>query len=251
MSRLQISTLLPATEQPLRWAQSKLFLTVNVDQADAHGTSAIFVQTDVSSWSSLLDLFAETCRSFGTSRIDIVVANAGISQMRGFRTSEPRHFATSVLPRGPLALDGLPAPDLRVMDVNVTGSLYTAYLALAYFRRQGRDATGMRGRIVVTGSAASLYPFPNDALYAASKTALLGLVRSLGVKVAREGITVNALAPLVVRTNLGPADFFDRLEKEGRVTPMATITRCVDAFCAPGSIMSGRCLPSSLAQDLC
>jgi NAD(P)-dependent dehydrogenase (short-subunit alcohol dehydrogenase family) len=71
---------------------------------------------------------------------------------------------------------------------------------------------------------------PNDILYGASKHAVLGLTRSLAPKVYHEGITINALAPSIVRTALGPKEFFDAMEVEGRVTPMSTLTACVDTL---------------------
>lgn len=55
-------------------------------------------------------------------------------------------------------------------------------------------------------------------------------MRSLAPKIIDEGITINALAPSIVRTALGPKAFFDKMEAEGRVTPMSTLTDCVDAL---------------------
>ena len=94
--------------------------------------------------------------------------------------------------------------------------------------------------MIVTGSNASFYPFPNDTLYAASKASLLGLVRSLGPKVLHEGITVNAFAPSAVRTSIGPQDFFDLLEKEGRITHMETVMKAVDLFTNDESRLTGQ-----------
>jgi len=156
--------------------------------------------------------------------------------MKNFRTSEPTHFATSTTPIENLLID---PPDLTVIDVNTKGTLYTVHLALAYFRRQSLDEAGWRGKIVATGSNASIYPFPNDALYATSKAGVLGMVRAVGPKVFSEKITINAFGPSVVRTALGPPDFFARLDKENRVTPMSTITSCVDMFLDPKSKLTG------------
>lgn len=156
--------------------------------------------------------------------------------MRDFRSSDPAHFATSTT--SVEALFDNP-PDLRVIQVNTTGTLYTVHLALAYFRRQESGPSGWRGKLVVTGSNASFYPFPNDALYATSKAGILGLVRSVGPKVFQEGITVNSFGPCVVRTALGPPDFFDRLQEEGRITPIETIERCMDIFLEPASRLTG------------
>lgn len=105
---------------------------------------------DVTQWSSLYDAFEETAQAF-EGRIDFVFANAGISQMTDFRQSHPQHYATNST--SVKDLKSIP-PNLAVMEVNLTGVLYTIHLALAYFRQQEPDADGWRGKIVATGSTA-------------------------------------------------------------------------------------------------
>lgn len=105
---------------------------------------------DVTDWNCLYRAFKTTTEAFG-DRIDYVFANAGISQMSDMRQSDPNHFATNKT-----SVDDLASapPNLAVMNVNLTGVLYTVYLALAYFRRQQPDADGWRGKIIATGSTA-------------------------------------------------------------------------------------------------
>lgn len=69
--------------------------------------------------------------------------------MTGMRQTDPTHYATSSTKVKDLA--GRP-PNLSVIDVNVTGALYTVYLALAYFRQQEADGAGWKGKIIATGS---------------------------------------------------------------------------------------------------
>jgi NAD(P)-dependent dehydrogenase (short-subunit alcohol dehydrogenase family) len=57
-----------------------------------------------------------------------------------------------------------------------------------------------KGRIICTASNAGLYPFPVAPLYAATKHAVVGLVRSLGRPLQQQEIQINALAPAVIRT---------------------------------------------------
>jgi NAD(P)-dependent dehydrogenase (short-subunit alcohol dehydrogenase family) len=64
------------------------------------------------------------------------------------------------------------------------------------------SSTGSRGTIICTASNAGLYPFPIAPLYAASKFAVIGLVRSLAKPLADAGIQINALAPAVL--GMGP-----------------------------------------------
>ena len=76
-----------------------------------------------------------------------------------------------------------------LMDVNLDGVVYGIHAALPALRRAGG------GAIVATSSLSGLTPFPGDALYAASKHAVVGLVRSLAEPLAADGITIAALCP--------------------------------------------------------
>jgi hypothetical protein len=75
--------------------------------------------------------------------------------MREMRSSDPSHFATFDHPE----LETLPdrPPTLNVIRVNLDGVLYTLHAALAYFRRQEKDADGWRGKFVATGSNACVF----------------------------------------------------------------------------------------------
>jgi NAD(P)-dependent dehydrogenase (short-subunit alcohol dehydrogenase family) len=76
-----------------------------------------------------------------------------------------------------------------LMGVNLDGVVYGVHAALPALRRAGG------GAIVATASLSGLTPFPGDALYAASKHAVVGLVRSLAEPLAADGITIAALCP--------------------------------------------------------
>ncbi|KAK3994510.1 hypothetical protein QBC44DRAFT_236222, partial [Cladorrhinum sp. PSN332] len=83
------------------------------------------------------------------------------------------------------------------------------------------------GLIICTASNAGLYPLPTAPLYAASKFAVIGLVRSTAQLVESRGIRINALAPAVLETNIAPSkDLFKHMV----VTPMETLIKGVDKF---------------------
>ncbi|GAA5898059.1 SDR family NAD(P)-dependent oxidoreductase [Sporobolomyces salmoneus] len=197
-----------------------------------------FCACDVTSWASVCEVFEFAYLKFG-KRIDFVFANAGISQMSEMNSSDPTHFSTSTPPSDLSTLVDRPPP-IKVIRVNLDGVLYVVHAALAYFRSQEKDDKGWRGKIVCTGSNASFYPFPNDALYGASKHAVLGLCKSMGPKIFDEGITINCFGPSVVATNLAPKDFIERLERENRITPMSTVLSAVDFFINPDSKVTGQ-----------
>jgi 3-oxoacyl-[acyl-carrier protein] reductase len=84
----------------------------------------------------------------------------------------------------------------RVMDVNVKGAVHSVQACVPSMRRQ------QYGRIVFTSSITGpIVSAPNLSHYAASKAAMLGLMRSAALELVRHGITVNAVQPGNVRTS--------------------------------------------------
>ncbi|MDX6605112.1 MAG: 2-hydroxycyclohexanecarboxyl-CoA dehydrogenase [Solirubrobacterales bacterium] len=80
------------------------------------------------------------------------------------------------------------------LDVNLTGAFFSLQPAIEGMREQGR------GRIVVISSTAATDGLAGQAAYAASKAGLLGLVRTLALELAPDGVTVNAVLPGMVET---------------------------------------------------
>jgi NAD(P)-dependent dehydrogenase (short-subunit alcohol dehydrogenase family) len=77
----------------------------------------------------------------------------------------------------------------RLVAINVDGVFYGMQAVVPALRRSGG------GAVVATASLAGLVPTPNDPVYALTKHAVVGLVRSVAETVAEAGITVNALCP--------------------------------------------------------
>lgn len=85
---------------------------------------------DAADWDSQLAAFQKALAEFG--RIDYVFAIAGIGERKW-------------IPNNPETLD-FAKPDLSVLDIDLTGVLYTAALAIQQMRRQQPDETGYRGK---------------------------------------------------------------------------------------------------------
>jgi meso-butanediol dehydrogenase/(S,S)-butanediol dehydrogenase/diacetyl reductase len=154
----------------------------------AHETGGVAVPGDAADPADVSQLVRTTLDSFG--RIDIVIANAAI------------------------ALDGA-AGDLsdeswrRTLDVNVTAPLLLVRAALPSLQEHGN------GAIVLVSSVSGLVSSAGSAAYVTSKTALLGLMRSLVVDYGPRGIRTNAVCPGWVVTPLGDVSMDELAVKRG------------------------------------
>ncbi|KZM18961.1 oxidoreductase [Ascochyta rabiei] len=128
-------------------------------------------------------------------------------------------------------------PDLTVLDVGLTGVLYTVALAVQHFRRQTRTDDRLLGRLGLVASVCGLYCVPSLPIYTTAKHALVGLTRSYGKLLVDERITVNAVAPNVVQTSISSPVIYDKLAKDNLLTPMDGLMDAFDTML--GSSCSG------------
>ncbi len=82
----------------------------------------------------------------------------------------------------------------RVFDVNVNGLFYCNRFIARLMKAQGY------GRIVNISSVAGKEGNPTASAYSASKAAVIGLTKSLGKELAKDGVTVNAITPATIET---------------------------------------------------
>ena len=94
------------------------------------GKGALGVEVNAADWDSQKAAFEKAVKHFG--RIDYVFPIAGIGERK-------------IIKNDPTALE-FEKPDLSVIDVDLTGVLYTAFLAIQQFRHQDKDEKGYRGR---------------------------------------------------------------------------------------------------------
>ncbi|KAK4203192.1 hypothetical protein QBC40DRAFT_318623 [Triangularia verruculosa] len=192
--------------------------------ADYPNTVILFKKCDVSSWEEQAQVFKDLYDNEFEGKIDIVVANAGVSE-RGYTTLVEQETGG----------EGPSKPDLSVLDINLSGVIYSVKLGI-YYMDLKPAAEAERGLIICTASNAGLYALATAPLYAASKFGVVGLVRSAALLVEGKKIRINALAPAVVETNIAPKELYRGMV----VTPMETLIRAVDGFVKAGMEVTGQ-----------
>ncbi|HEY4252722.1 MAG TPA: SDR family NAD(P)-dependent oxidoreductase [Roseomonas sp.] len=125
----------------------------------------------------------------GAGRLDLVVANAGISAGTGGLT-EPADQARAI------------------MAVNVTGMLNTAIPALEVMAAQSPGADGVRGRVAVIASIAGFVAAPGAPAYCASKFAARAWAEAADGAARPQGLRVHAICPGYVRTAMTARNAF-------------------------------------------
>ena len=141
----------------------------------AGGGTAIAVTLDVADAASLEAGVAQAVAKLGP--IDALVNNAGVAESAPFAKTSPEMWE-------------------RHLRINVSGPYLATRAVLGGMLERGW------GRIVNVASLAGLFGAPYVAAYTASKHALVGLTRALATEVSGKGVTVNAICPGFVATDL-------------------------------------------------
>jgi NAD(P)-dependent dehydrogenase (short-subunit alcohol dehydrogenase family) len=139
------------------------------------GRRARHLPCDVTSRASIASFRDEALKAFG--RVDILVYAAGYTFRKPSIEVDEKEWSA-------------------LLDTDLTGALRCFQAFHAALKASGR------GRIVNIASLGSYLAFQEVTAYCAAKTALLSLTRSLAVEWARDGISVNAIAPGIFPTEL-------------------------------------------------
>ncbi|WP_243678769.1 SDR family NAD(P)-dependent oxidoreductase [Vulcanisaeta distributa] len=141
------------------------------------GGEAIMVKSDVATAEGAKALVDEAVKQWGS--VDVVVNNAGLGIMRPFVDID----------------EGL-------WDKIINTNLKSAYL-LTKFAVPYMIKNNWGGRIINMSSIEGIMGAAYNVPYATAKAALIGFTKALAAELAPYGITVNAIAPGLVRTKMG------------------------------------------------
>lgn len=145
------------------------------------------------------------------------------------------HSAAITAPMRPIAKIDV-AEWRQVMEVNVTGAFIMAQAAISALSQLNGNAVFIASRAGRTGYAAlNASASGTKAHYAASKAALLSLVKSLAIELAPEGVRVNAVVPGSIEGAMIPRDKWPQLAASiplGRMGTPAEVAEAVAWLCS-------------------
>jgi NAD(P)-dependent dehydrogenase (short-subunit alcohol dehydrogenase family) len=153
-----------------------------------YGRRVLAQRCDVADEEQVDACFAEALQKMG--RIDACFANAGVSQARSlFHELDTREWR-------------------RVLSVNLDGAFFTLRAAARHMvaRAKGGDKGG---RLVGMASTAAIHGAARAHAYAASKGAMVAVIRALAVEMARYEVTANSILPGWIETEMTAAGVAD------------------------------------------
>ncbi|KAF2118835.1 17-beta-hydroxysteroid dehydrogenase [Lophiotrema nucula] len=189
-----------------------------VDQIKSLGSDAVAIQADVSKVPQIVRLFEEAAKAFGG--LDIVCSNSGVVSFGHLSEVTEEEFD-------------------RVFSINTRGQFFVAREAYKHLNQGGRI-------ILMSSNTATSFTVPKHSLYSASKGAINTFVRCLSKDCGDKKITVNAIAPGGVVTDMFEAtakDYLPNADKLSReqileiVARVSPLTRC--------------CYPIDIAKVVC
>lgn len=170
-----------------------------VDEIRAAGGEALANGASVTDFAAVEAMVQQAVDAWG--RVDILVNNAGILRDKSFAKMELADFRL-------------------VMDVHVMGAVHCTKAVWPHMNAQ------KYGRVVMTTSSSGLYGNFGQSNYGAAKMALVGLMQTLSIEGAKNGIRVNCLAPTAatrMTEGLMPEDVLRALRPEAVVPAMLVL----------------------------
>lgn len=183
-----------------------------------NGTDAAAVKANVADVDQIVRMFEEAVKKFG--KLDIVCSNSGVVSFGHVKDVTPEEFD-------------------RVFNINTRGQFFVA--------REAYKHLSVGGRLILMGSiTGQAKAVPKHAVYSASKGAIETFVRCMAIDFGDKKITVNAVAPGGIKTDMYHAvckEYIpggEKLDDEG-----------VDEYAAGWSPLHRVGLPIDIARVVC
>lgn len=182
------------------------------DRLRRAGRDVTAVQADARDFKRAQEVVGKTVERFG--RLDGLVNNAGIARDKALMLMSPDEWE-------------------EVIDVNLTGTFNACRAAIVTFMKQ------RAGRIVNVTSVAGLVGMARQVNYSASKAGIIGFTRALAKEVAGHGITVNAIAPGYIETDMTAGLDAKRLEEARQRIPLGRFGQPAEVAALAAFLLSG------------
>lgn len=162
----------------VNYAASSAAAEKTAEDCRAYGVQAVTLQADVTDPAACQNLVDTAAKTFG--RLDVLVNNAGVTADKLILRMQEEDFD-------------------KVINANLKGAFFCCKAACKLMMRQ------RYGRIVNISSVVGLHGNAGQANYAASKAGLIGMTKSLAKEFAARNVTVNAVAPGFIGTDMTDA----------------------------------------------
>ncbi|KAK3299442.1 tetrahydroxynaphthalene reductase, variant [Chaetomium fimeti] len=189
-----------------------------VSQIKKNGSDAACIKANVTVVDEIVRLFSEARETFG--RLDIVCSNSGVVSFGHVKDVTPEEFD-------------------RVFSVNTRGQFFVA--------REAYNHLEVGGRLILMGSiTGQAKAVPRHAVYSASKGAIETFVRCMAIDFGDKKITVNAIAPGGIKTDMYHAVCREYIPDGGKLD-----NEGVDEYAAGWSPLHRVGLPIDIARVVC
>ena len=190
-----------------------------VEEIESLGRRALAIRADVGDPGQCSSMVDEVLESMG--RIDIIVNNAGI-------------WAAGIV-------ENISAENLEsLIATNIKGAFYVTGPAVGFMKEAGW------GHIVNMSSVIGVTGYPGDTMYSATKSAVFGFTKSLAKELARHKITVNAVVPGFIETDMHAEIGQEAREKILKTIPLRRwghpeeVAELVAFLCEHGDYITGQ-----------
>ncbi len=152
------------------------------------GVKVIYNGADMTKPDEITQMIEDAVKEFGS--IDILVNNAGIQTVAPVEDFPPEKWDA-------------------IIAINMSSSFHTVRAAIPHMKKQGW------GRIINVASAHGLVASPFKSAYVTAKHGIMGFTKTIGLEVAQDNITCNAICPGYVRTPLVDGQIADTAKSRG------------------------------------